>query len=83
MCKSLNWLLFSIGIIKVFNLLTLDEWKQIILQEEYASRISNAKSFLSIDLHLRFEKSIWTNLIFVNFELDFYCLCSVQKSSSK
>ena len=41
-----------------------------------------------IHLHLIFEKSSWKNQVqqtgfLVYFELDFYCLCSLQKSISK
>ena len=41
-----------------------------------------------VDLYLISEKSIWKNQIrrtgfFVYFELDFYCLCSLQKSILK
>ena len=41
-----------------------------------------------VDLYLISEKSIWKNQVqqtgfLVYFELDFYCLCSLQKSISK
>ena len=41
-----------------------------------------------VDLYLISEKSIWKNQvrctgILVYFKLDFYCLCSLQKSISK
>ena len=41
-----------------------------------------------VDLYLIYEKSIWKhqvkqNEFLVYFELDFYCLCSLQKSISK
>ena len=41
-----------------------------------------------VDLYLISEKSIWKNQVWrtgflVYFELDFYCLCSLQKSISK
>ena len=42
----------------------------------------------SVDLYLISEKSIWKDQaqqtgFLVYFELDFYCLCSLQKSISK
>ena len=42
----------------------------------------------NVDLYLISEKSIWKNQVrqtgfLVYFKLDFYCLCSLQKSISK
>ena len=44
---------------------------------------SNCAYYPPVDLYLISEKSIWNNWFLVFFELDFYCLCSLQKSITK
>ena len=60
--------------------------KKIINNFRYRRHI--LKATLQVELHLIFEKSISKNGVsrnpfLVYFELEFYCLCSLQNSSSK
>ena len=50
--------------------------------------VITVRNYPPVDLYLISEKSIWKNQVWrtgflVDFELDFYCLCSLQKSISK
>ena len=52
------------------------------------NKVTGEAPFPSVDLYLISEKSIWKNPLWrtgflVYSELDFYCLCSLQKSISK
>ena len=52
------------------------------------NKTNSEKPISPVDLYLISEKSIWKNQVqqtrfLVYFELDFYCLCSLQKSISK
>ena len=53
----------------------------------FFSKVTIWKALHPVDLFLISEKSIWKNQVwwtgfFVYFKLDFYCLCSLQKSIS-
>ena len=59
-----------------------------IIIENEEEVVRELLTLASIDLHLIFEKSSFKNQFgqtwfFVYSVLDFYCLCSLQKSSSK
>ena len=73
------WLGFSIGLFFLLNERNFYSIKLIETPEE---------GIPPVDLYLIPKKSIWKNQVrrtgFLDyFELDFYCLCSLQKSISK
>ena len=79
-------------IAKVVKLLSCElailEQSPFVLVFLSINRTWNNRALPTIHLHLIFEISSLKNQVgepgfFVYFELDFYCLCSLQKSSSK
>ena len=59
-------------------------WSYLVAKTDFQCTID----FPPVDLYLNFEipslkNPVWQTWFFVYFELDFYCLCSLQNSSSK